>query len=280
MKTKRRILVSLLRIAVLVLILPPALLLAFQRHLIYFPRDYDEQRHRAALELLTRLQFESKGKLQSAFLFNEPDNVPPQKIWWCFGGNGALAGEWMLSFHFIEAPGTTLVLFEYPGYGYNKGRANPKSIQRSIDDFQQLLSKRWGLSIDELNDRSAVLGHSLGASVGIDMAARHEIDEIVAISPFTTMKDMAKLSIGGLLSNLLLHRFDNERHLDEVVAQSPNASIRIFHGANDEMIPFAQGQSLANRHPDRIDFQSVEGAGHNDILSEIGGQLRQIVTAP
>lgn len=280
MNTKRRIGLSLLRITVLLLILPPTLLLAFQRHLIYFPRDYDERSHRAALDLLTRVEFESKGKPQTAFLFNEPEGEAPKKIWWCFGGNGALAAEWLLSFHFIEAPGTAFVLFEYPGYGYNKGRANPKSIQRSIDDFQQLLTGRWGLTSDELNERSAVLGHSLGAAAGIEMAARHEIDEIVAISPFTTMKDMAKLVIGGALSNLLLHRFNNERPLDQIVSQSPNATIRIFHGVEDRQIPIEQGKSLANRHPDRIQFHPVEGAGHNDIISEIGDQLRQIVTAP
>ena len=261
-----------------VLILPVAALF-FQSRLIYYPRQYAHESYRAALDQLTRFDYESKSGAQTAFLFGEVAGQAPKKVWWCFGGNGALAADWMIELHDVEAPDTIFVLVDYPGYGYSEGHPNPKSIARSTARLQQLLAERWKLAAAELNRRSAILGHSLGCAAGLDMAARSHIEEIVAISPFTTMKDMAAETFGNLVSNLLHHRFNNEKPLDQIVAQSPNASILIFHGTHDEVIPFRLGQALATRHPGRVEFRPVERAGHNDVVSVLGDTLRRIVAA-
>ncbi|MFT5467353.1 MAG: pimeloyl-ACP methyl ester carboxylesterase [Verrucomicrobiales bacterium] len=260
------------------LIIPTQLFLG-QRQMIYFPRDYDPIYDRQ-LKSLTRVKYDSGGTRQSAFLLHEDSGEAPKKVWWCFGGNGNLAGDWFETLSLVDTPGTVFVLFDYPGYGYNGGKPGPRTISKSVDALQQLLSKRWGLNAEELSNRSAVLGHSLGCAAALDMASRHGIEEVVALSPFTTMKAMVKLSVGGLLSNLLLHRFDNESTLDQIVRQSPEASITIFHGEQDEIIPFRLGKELAGRHPGRVDFNPVAGAGHNDIITRLRARILEIISAP
>lgn len=260
------------------LLIFPLYLVLGQRQLIYFPRDYnlgyDEQ-----LESLTKFRYQSKGESQSAFLFGEVEGQAPKKVWWIFGGNASLAADFYELIKEIETEGTVFVLFDYPGYGFNRGKPGPKAISQSIDDLQQLLAERWELSQEDLSKRTAVLGHSLGCAAGLDMAARYGIEEIVAVSPFTTMKEMAKRSVGGILSNLLLHRFDNEETLDQIVENSATASIRIFHGQSDEIIPFELGKELAGRHPERVEFQPVAGMGHNDIIFGLRNELREILAA-
>lgn len=258
-------------------ILVPVLILLFQSRLIYFPRTYEDPSYRIYLDQLTRVDFRSRNQPQTAFLLGEQAGQAPDKIWWCFGGNGALAADWMMEFGGLETPGIVFVLVDYPGYGYCGGRSSPKSIAASTEALQQLLETRWGLSRTEMSDRGAALGHSLGCAAALDLAAKQKLGEVVAISPFTTMREVAKTVVGGVLSNLLLHRFNNEKTLDQIVAQSPDASITIFHGTADEVIPFELGKALAGRHPDRVVFTPVDGAGHNDIVFEIGDWLRETV---
>ena len=86
------------------------------------------------------------------------------------------------------------------------------------------------------------------------------------------MKDMAARTVGGLLSNLLRHRWNNERSLAKL-AEAPDAKVIMFHGTQDEVIPFSMGKTLSEAYPNLIDFHPVKGLGHNDIINALEPQL-------
>ena len=117
-----------------------------------------------------------------------------------------------------------------------------------------------------MESRLCTIGHSLGSAVAIDFAARHRVQRVVAISPFTTLREEAA-RIGGPLSRLLIENYDNRSGIAEIHKRNPEAKIAIFHGTKDEVIPVRMGHELAQKFP-FIDFFPVEGADHVSVLSE------------
>lgn len=246
-----------------------------QNRLIYYPRGYNPLARE--LEIVDRVRFEAAEGGQSAFLYPRRESGPPGKVWWLFGGNGSTALDWLSVLGANQVPpGVVFVLFDYPGYGFNKGRPSPESIAESIDRLHEKLCLDWGLTSRELSDRSAVLGHSLGSAVALDVAARHGMREVIAVSPFTSMKDMAKLKFGWL-HHLLAHHFDNRSAILRLNENETRARIQIFHGRKDSLIPVSMGRELWELTERNAQFNEIPGSGHNDILFEIQGQLAAIL---
>ena len=271
---------SILRIVAGIVVILVGGILLFQSSLIYFPRNYSKERDKDALDQVTRQTVKVRGKDQVAFLLGPPSEQPPEKIWWLFGGNGALALDWLPELEGLDHSRSAYIAVDYPGYGFSQGRPSPKSIQASIDAHLEALSDYYRFSTEEVADRSSALGHSLGAAVALEMAVRYEMDEVVIISPFSTMREMAKLTVGGPLSHLLRHRYKNVESVKKLAA-NPEASLMVFHGADDRMIPPRMGAELHNLaeslKPGLSSFNRVERAGHNDIFWFIRDDLRKLL---
>ena len=134
-------------------------------------------------------------------------------------------------------------------------------MRASSDAALDMLAKRLGLSGEDLDPRLCTIGHSLGSAVALDFAARHRIQRVVAISPFTTLREEAACIIGGLLSHLLIESYDRSS-ITEIRKRNPEAKIAIFHGTNDKVIPVRMGRELAR------EFPFIDGANHVGVLSE------------
>jgi len=59
-------------------------------------------------------------------------------------------------------------------------------------------------------------GHSLGAAVALDFAARHRVERVVAIASFTTLREEAARVVGRELARLLRENYDNRENLSEL----------------------------------------------------------------
>lgn len=247
-----------------------------QGKLIYYPRRYSEAS--PALQKVESVHYLSGGKKQWAYLFGRREEAPPACVWWVFSGNGSAALDWVGIVENVDpAADRVFVLFDYPGYGFNWGNPHPKTIRRSVDDALPVVAGKLGLSIDELIARSRTVGHSLGAAVALDTAARNNMTKVVAISPFTSMQAMADRQM-AVLAPLLSHHYDNETALDLLLKADPPATVTIFHGDRDSLIPLEMSQSLSARDAEgnMVKFHSVPGAGHNDIVGSIAPELIEI----
>jgi len=197
----------------------------------------------------------------------------PAKIWMMFGGNGALALDWVDVI--LRVPGDEdvgFLLVDYPGYGWCEGKPDPETIQESIDAALTTLADQWEMPVSELQMSLSCLGHSLGAAVALEAAARMEVQEVVAISSFTSMQALAENVVGRPTSLLLRHRFDNVKSLQRL-QQIDGAKVLMFHGKTDRMIPVSMGQALEKQFSDIVEYHEIDGAGHNDIFAFIGEDI-------
>ena len=80
--------------------------------------------------------------------------------------------------------------------------------------------------------------------------------------------------VGGMLSYLLIENYDNRAALRELMKQTPTPRIDIFHGTDDEVIPFRMGNELSEKSLAK--FHPIEGADHISVLNK---GVREILAA-
>ncbi|MBF0280547.1 MAG: alpha/beta hydrolase [SAR324 cluster bacterium] len=256
-----------------------AALYVFQRHLIYHPRNYDKGYEFHNFESVVELKYQTAEGNQVSFYLPPKTalNGPPETLWILFGGNASLALDW---YDFVqEYPDSQagFLLIEYPGYGKCEGKASPESILLSTEKALDRLAQFFQLERAQLESNIRLMGHSLGTGPGLQFAVRHPVNQIVLVSPFTSLQDMACRVVGKPLCYLLKHHFDNENELARLVKQSPTPGIQIFHGTNDPVIPVEMSRRLAEKFPSAINYYEIPEADHNFILSLAQIQIFQIM---
>ncbi len=250
-------------------------LLIFQHKMIYFPRSYTLSQ--ITDKRVVELDFQSSQGKQTSF-YVMPRSGSSQDmvhLWLLFGGNAALALDWMDFISRYPDQQTGFLLVDYPGYGKCEGRASPGSILESTKLAVQKLSERMNMDLAALENHMSLLGHSLGAAAALQYAAGHRVNTIVLISPFTSLRDMAVRVVGKPLHMLLMENFDNEAHLSELVKRNPLPRIAILHGDMDEIIPVKMGRKLGKMFPDIITYQEIKNGDHNTILLQAEGEIYQ-----
>ncbi|MDZ4401504.1 alpha/beta hydrolase [Prosthecobacter sp.] len=269
----------LLRLVAIAILTPAIFLLGCQSSLIYHPNPCRPQHERMLSAMQgARVRFTTSQGTQTAFYIPPRASTPglPPTIWLCFGGNGALALDWL---HFTDAwdEQFAYLLVDYPGYGDCEGAPTPGRIRESSKAAFEALAKHLNTTKEDLQPRIAVLGHSLGAAAALMAAEDLDVRRAVLLSPFTTMTDMGRLVLGWPLCYLNLHRFDNRKTLRHVASRT-GARLVIFHGAADEVIPAHMGRELAVAHPQVVTFHEVPDAHHNDILALISDRVGKAMT--
>src|SRR5207237_4920352 len=168
-------------------------LIYFKQHsMVYHPRPYGAGYAQAlptnGEEIFYTLPF---GK-QTAFYIPARNNGRlPSRLWIAFCGNGSLALDWTTILAGYPNSNDAFLLVDYPGYGQCEGYATIASTRVSSDAALNALAKRLALSEEEMESRLCTIGHSLGSAVAIDFAARHRVQRVVEISPFTPLREEA-----------------------------------------------------------------------------------------
>ena len=260
------------------------LLLSCQSRLMYFPRPYGkaslwdlEQRKGKQLEYTT-----SQGKQVAFYLPPRAEGMKePAFLWIVTGGNGSL------SLDYSEEPmhwdGRFGYLFvDYPGYGKCAGKPNPGRIEESAVAAAKLMQKELGWSDEQFRERTGVFGHSMGCAAGLMTADDLQLTSVVLCSPFTTMTEMGRRVLGWPLCYLNMHRFDNVSRLR--VLDKRGAKVRIFHGAEDEVIPVEMSRRLQTMFPKTVQFTEVPEGRHNDVVmrarEDVGKAMRELSGLP
>lgn len=240
-----------------------------QDGMIYHPRPYTP----AVLQQLpTGLVALRDGDSLVGFYRPPRDGGEVQRLWFCFGGNADHALGWAGFAEEHARAGTGFLLLEYPGYGACTGKPSPSTMLAANERAVVLLAAHLGLDVAEVHRRAAGVGHSLGAAALLTYAAKHPLRRLILISPFTTMKDMARRTVGWPLCELLEHRFDNHARLADLAATGL-PPITIIHGDRDQLIPLAMSRDLVAAHPG-IHLSVIVGGGHNDVLDLAVSEIR------
>jgi len=243
-----------------------ALLWFGQDSLIYIRRTYLHDVVAQPPAGCTALRFRTAQGEQVAFYRAPSSGMAPLRLWCCFGGNGALALQWLSVVDGYPDAQAGFLFIDYPGYGACAGSPSPATILESSDAALVALAAQLQETPVALAARCCVLGHSLGSGAALQFAVRHPIQAAVLVAPFTSLRDMARRSVGWPLCGLLKGDFDNRMRLAELCARPQPPALAILHGDRDEVIPVEMGRALAAQAGVRVRFDEVAGADHNGLV--------------
>jgi fermentation-respiration switch protein FrsA (DUF1100 family) len=157
--------------------------------------------------------------------------------------------------------GCAVLVLDYRGYGLSDGRPSETGSYRDARAGLAYLTER-GFSNREI----VVFGRSLGGAIAIELAQDRELAGVILESTFSSAADVARGIGGPILAFLVGGRFDSISRVERVLAP-----LLFFHGDRDEVIDYRLGRRLYDAAPKPKEFETIQGAGHNDTTM-IGGQ--------
>jgi len=124
---------------------------------------------------------------------------------------------------------------EYQGYGIYEGSASAESILEDANLFLEYLMKVYNKKPSDL----IVMGRSIGSGPASYIAGKYDISSLILLSPFTSIRAMAKEYVGSALQYLIAERFDNAKQL-----KSSKCPIFLIHGKKDDIVPYTHSVEM------------------------------------
>ena len=156
----------------IIYILIGLLIYIFQRELIYFPT-------KKISHSFEKIQLENKNETIEVIVLNPKKD---EAIIYCGGNAEAVIHN--TEFFLTEFPSKTLYLLNYRGYGGSSGSPTEKGI---FSDVLFLFDK-----IQKNHTKIHAMGRSLGTGVVTYLASKRNIDKLILVSPYDSIRSIAQ----------------------------------------------------------------------------------------
>jgi uncharacterized protein len=230
-----------------------------ENQFMFYPqRNLDHMPQAFGLEHMD-LFFDSEGRRLHGWYFPPPQNGPV--ILFCHGNAGNISHR-LENVAGLLRMGLGVFIFDYRGYGRSEGKPSEKGVYADgLAAYDRLIHKE-GVSPEAI----VAFGRSMGGAVALEIAIHRRVRAVILESTFTSLRDMARnMSLFSLIAPLLPAHYDNLGKIEQV-----RAPVLIFHGTEDEIVPFSMGKDLFARANEPKFFHPVQSAGHNDTFM-VGG---------
>lgn len=255
---------SLFLYIVIPLLATPLLLLLgltlFQEKLLFYPAklpsDFRFQFSHRAEEFRVRVGNED---IHSLF-FPEPQS---QQLLLYFHGNAGNLGDWGHVAAFLaQQLKTNVWIFDYPGFGLSTGKISSEDqLIRIGEAFADAIQKNGKF------DSVVLYGRSIGSGIAAQVAGHWQGDRprlagLILETPYRSLDSLVHDYAPWFPRFLLKYHFKS----DQALAQF-SSPILILHGDADEIIPFHQGESLAETLSTHgsVTFTQIAGGHHNNL---------------
>ena len=151
------------------------------------------------------------------------------------------------------------LMFDYRGYGRSAGKPSVPGALQDARAARKKLAEIAGIHESEI----ILMGESLGGAVVVQLAAESPARGLILQSTFSSLRDVADVHYPGLswvVPPTKLNSSSQIRQYRGPLLQS--------HGNADRIIPFSSGQLLFQAANEPKKFVTLEGADHNDWLTE------------
>jgi len=171
-----------------------------------------------------------------------------------FAGNAWNSQEAASYLHELY-PDAHVVTFHYRGYAPSAGAASAEAL---IADAPLV----HDLAVDRVKpSRTIAVGFSIGTGVAAELARARNLDGLVLVTPFDSLKAVAQSMYPWLpIGPFFAHEMDAAAALEKT-----RVPVAIVAAERDEIIPPARTAALRARVPNLVFDRTLAGAGHNDI---------------
>ncbi|WP_415898778.1 alpha/beta hydrolase [Neptuniibacter sp. QD48_11] len=228
-----------------------------QDNLLYFPQERKETRDEHTLLIPT--------DVGNTVVTIQTRNTGKALIY--FGGNAEDVSQRLAKFTQLF-PHYSLYLMHYRGYG-SDGQSREESIyQDALALYEQ---------VAEDNADIVLMGRSLGTGIATRLAAKKPTKQLILITPYSSIEDVASERYWGIPVSLLL----KDKYLSWQYAPKVRAKTSIFLATNDTVISPDNTMRLYRQFsPGLATVYRFENEGHSSISSapNYHGLLRSLTS--
>lgn len=242
-------LLTLLKFAAVVYLGIIVLMYLLQRQLLYFPTDAPTQTPVADGIAQQTVEFNNNGISLKGWVINPGQT----RALLYFGGNAEQIEQnsgWFRRW----LPHTSVYLINYRGYGHSSGKPTQNGLfSDALSIYDQIAAKHQHI---------IAMGRSLGSGIATYLAARRDISQLLLITPYDSIANVARQHYPYLPVGLLL----KDHYASWKMADKVSADTLLLIAEQDRVIPPAHAARLAtylvNSNTTSV---LIDKAGHNDI---------------
>jgi len=233
----------------------------FQDKMIFYPQRISQaevESIRKNYSNVEEISLKTQDGITVKGWFVKNSSIGNPKILFYFGGN---AEE--VSYLIEKAPefkGWSLVLLNYRGYGQSGGKVSERSLYSdATESYDHFVSRP-----DIREPKIAIMGRSIGTGVATYLAGKRRSDAVILVSPYTNLKDVAKIHYPFLPIGLILkYKFDSVKRVPGIKAPA-----LILVADEDRTIPAKLSYILAEKWGGKKTVKKFAGVDHNSISSD------------
>jgi pimeloyl-ACP methyl ester carboxylesterase len=187
-----------------------------------------------------------------------------------FGGN-AWNGEDVASYLHELFPDADVVAFHYRGYAPSGGSPSAEAL---IADAPLV----YDAAVRKVHaKRTIAVGFSIGSGIAAQLAARRELDGLILVTPFDSLKAVAQSLYPWLPIGLV---FDHEVDAAGPLEQR-DMPVAIIAAERDAIVPAERTEVLRERVRNLVFDRTIARTGHNDIYarSDFHQAMREALAA-
>jgi alpha-beta hydrolase superfamily lysophospholipase len=157
---------------------------------------------------------------------------------------------------FFTTNGYELWMMDYPGFGKSTGELSEKLIEKEALTVYDLACKRIS------SDSIIIYGKSIGTGVAAYVAANRNCTQLILETPYYSISSLAEHYFPIYpAGSMIKYSFAVNEYVKKV-----EAPITIFHGTNDEVVPYKQSTRLKQENQ-KIKLITIEEGHHNNLSS-------------
>jgi uncharacterized protein len=252
----------LLSVPVLIIGVVILLIYLFQDRLIFYPQTITEEEADRVSQMYERAEEVTftggEGKELHGWLVHPREKAEEEKLLIYYGGNAEeLSGQ--ISLMSENLADWTILLVNYRGYGMSEGTPDEEMMYEDalavFDNVNRLM--------DHDPAKTVLMGRSIGTGIAVKVASERQVDGMVLVTPFDSLKEVARYHYPFLpVSWLLRYSFDSASRINDT-----DAPLLIIAGGEDHIIPEERALRLLEEKEGTSDYEFIENRGHNDIHS-------------
>lgn len=157
----------------------------------------------------------------------------------------------------FTANGYEFWMIDYPGFGKTTGKITEETLYEQSLFMYEKAARRFP------PDSIIIYGKSIGTGIASYLASVRPCQKLILETPYYNMTSLAKSYFPIYPVSLLLkYSFPNNRHLKNI-----SIPVTIFHGTDDEIIPYRHALKLKKENPD-INLITIDKGKHNDLFEK------------
>lgn len=181
----------------------------------------------------------------------------PKGIILYFHGNAGDLSRWgKITEHFTKYDYDVFVM-DYRTYGKSQGKLSEQGLYDDAQYCYDYIAKHYP------SEEIVIYGRSLGTGIATYLASKNPARQLLLETPYYSILDVAKHRFPIFpVKQLLKYKIPTFNYLRHV-----NYPVTIFHGTEDAVVPYESGRKLLNVLPENLNFVTIEGGTHNDLIN-------------